>query len=114
VAVRRYTIRFDGFVSVWAPSKGGRLLTKPITFNGGELSLNFSTSAAGGIRVEVQGLDGTPMPGLSLADCVELFGDELSRTVTWEEGDIGEVSGGPVRLLFDLRDADLYSFQFTK
>ena len=64
--------------------------------------------------MEVQNLDGTPKPGLSLVECDEVFGDELSRIVTWEKGEIGELTGRPVRLLFELRDADLYSFQFTK
>jgi hypothetical protein len=114
VAVRRYTIRLDGFVSVWAPSKGGELLTNPILFNGNRLSLNFSTSAAGGICVEVQDPDGIPKPGFALSDCHDVFGDEISRVVTWDEGDIGELSGRPVRLRFALRDADLYSFRFTK
>jgi hypothetical protein len=113
VAVRRYTIRLDGFVSVWAPSGGGELLTNPITFIGNRLCLNFSTSAAGGILVELQGTDGQPIPNFALADCEELFGDELSRVVTWEGHDVGELSGRPVRLRFALRDADLYSFQFV-
>jgi hypothetical protein len=58
VAMRRYTLRLDGFVSVWAPSEGGELLTKPIVFAGDRLTLNFSTSAVGSIQVEFQGRDG--------------------------------------------------------
>jgi hypothetical protein len=112
-ALRRYTLRMDGFVSVWAPFSGGQLVTKPITFTGKKLSLNFSTSAAGGMRVELQQPDGRPIPGFMLADCQEVFGDELDRIVTWKGGsDVGRLAGQPVRLLFELRDADLFSFQF--
>ena len=114
-ALRRYTLRIDGFVSVSAPFAGGELTTKPLTFNGQRLTINFSTSAAGGIRVELQQPDGQPIPGFSLADCQEVFGDELDRTVTWSgDAKLAELSGQPVRLHFTLRDADLFSFQFTK
>lgn len=113
--LRRYTLRMDGFVSVWAPFSGGELVTKPITFAGKTLTMNFSTSAAGGIGVELQSPDGRPLEGFSLADCQEVFGDALQRTVTWKAGgDVSSVAGRPVRLRFVLRDADLYSFQFIE
>ncbi len=113
-ALRRYTLRIDGFVSVWAPFDGGELVTRPLVFDGKRLSLNFSTSAAGDVRVELQQPDGKPIPGFSLDDCHEVFGDELDRTVTWTGGsDVTKLAGQPVRLRFVLRDADLYSFQFT-
>jgi hypothetical protein len=112
--MRRYTIRIDGFVSVWAPFSGGELVTKPLTFTGNTLTLNFSTSAAGSIRVELQQPDGQPIPGFSLSDCQEVFGDELQRTISWAGGsDLGSLAGQPLRLRFTLSDADLFSFQFT-
>ena len=110
--LRRYTLRIDGFVSAWAPFSGGTLITKPLVFEGNKLTLNFSTSAAGGIRVELQTADGKPVPGFSLDDCQEVFGDELQRTVSFSGGDLAELSGRPVRLRFVMRDADLFSFQF--
>ena len=112
--LRRYTLRIDGFVSAGAPFPGGELVTKPLKFTGKSLGLNFSTSAAGGIRVEIQTPDGKPIPGFSLDDCPEIFGDELARTVSWGDADLGKLSGQPVRLRFALRDADLFSFQFSE
>jgi hypothetical protein len=115
MAMRRYTLRLDGFVSVWAPSEGGELLTRPMVFSGERLTLNFSTSAAGCIRIELQEPDGRPIPSFLLGDCQEIFGDELARTVTWQNGsDLGQLSGQAVRVRFALRDADLYSFQFVE
>lgn len=112
-ALRRYTLRMDGFVSLQAPLKGGELLTKPIKFTGGKLSLNFSTSAAGGVWVEIQDMEGNPLPGYTLADCEPLFGDTIDRTVHWKRGsDVRSLSGRPVRLRFVLKDADLYAYQF--
>ena len=111
--LRRYTLRMDGFVSLAAPMAGGELLTKPITFSGDKLNLNFSTSAAGSVWVEIQDLDGQPIPGFTLAECEPLFGDTLDREITWQHGsDVSNLQHRPVRLRFVLKDADVYSYQF--
>ena len=113
-AVRRYSLRLDGFVSVSAGWKGGELTTRPVTFAGSKLHLNFASSAAGGLQVEIQNLDGTEIPGFSFDDASELFGDSVERVVSWKNGtDVSSLAGKPVRLRFRLRDADLYSLQFS-
>ena len=113
-ALRRYTLRLDGFVSAHASAKGGELLTKPIVFSGRKLSLNFSTSAAGSIRVGIEHPDGQPIDGFSLADCSPHFGDTLDRAIVWKnKQDLDQLAGKTVRLRFALQDADLYSFQFS-
>jgi len=112
--LERMTLRTDGFVSVSAPYDGGRLVTKPLTFAGKMLELNYSTSAAGGLRVEIQDANGRPLAGFSLADCAEIIGDEIGRAVSWKSGpDVSRLAGKPVRLLFELKDADAYSFRFA-
>ena len=111
---RRYTIRIDGFVSVHANLHGGELITQPITFTGDNLYLNFSTSAAGKILVEIQDPQGTPVKGFTLSDCVESIGDELDRRVYWKDGKKpGVLAGRTVRLRVVLKDADLYAIQFS-
>lgn len=112
-ALRRYTLRMDGFVSVNAPMAGGELTTKPLTFTGSKLVLNFSSSAAGGIQVEIQDEFGNALPGFSRADCPEIFGDSIERGVNWKNAsDLSTLKGKSVRLRFILKDADLFSFQF--
>ena len=112
--LRRYTLRLDGFVSIKAPMSGGELVTKPVTFTGRELRLNFATSAAGTVRVELQRLNGSPVPGFSLAECHELFGDAIDRVVNWKgDTSLTDLSGESVRLRFALNDADLYAFRFA-
>ncbi|MAD79900.1 MAG: hypothetical protein CMJ50_03520 [Planctomycetaceae bacterium] len=112
--LRRYSIRIDGFASVFAPLDGGELITKPLLFNGDTLNLNFSTSAAGSIRVEIQNLNGEPIKGHALADCAEIFGDAIDYPVRWQSGtNIRPLAEEPVRLRFVLRDADLYALRFT-
>ena len=112
--LRRYTLRLDGFVSVNAPMKGGELLTKPVIFKGSSLHVNFSSSAAGSIRVEViDELSGTPIKGFQAEDCYEIFGDAIDRKVEWKLGsDLTTIQGKAVKLRFVLKDADLYAFQF--
>ena len=70
-------------------------MTKPLVFDGRELELNFSTSAAGSIRVELQSSDGTPVEGHALADCPEVFGDAPDRLVTWTGDEPGPVGTEP-------------------
>jgi hypothetical protein len=112
--VRRYTLRLDGFVSINAPLSGGELVTRPVTFTGRSLTVNFATSAAGDLRVELQDADGSPLPGFTLEDADPAFGDAIERTFHWRAGsDVSSLAGRPVRLRFVLRDADLYAFRFV-
>jgi hypothetical protein len=113
-AVRRYTLRLDGFVSISGPMSGGEVVTKPLTFSGAKLAMNFATSAAGSVRVEIQDPAGPPIEGFSLANCPDHFGDAVERVITWNGGsDVRPLAGRPVRLHFVLKDADLYSFRFV-
>ena len=109
----RYALRTDGFVSVNGPYRGGEFGTQLLTFTGKELVLNFSTGAAGSLRVEIQDAEGNPLPGYSLADATELIGDSIERVADWKSGrDVSRFAGRPVKLRFALRDADLYSLRF--
>ena len=89
------------------------MLTRPIVFEGKQLAINFSTSAAGSVRVEIQDTDGKPIPGFTLADSPETFGDQIERVVTWKDDpELNKLAGQPIRLRFVLADADLYSMRF--
>jgi hypothetical protein len=109
----RYTLRTDGFISVNAGANSGELLTKPLTFAGNALSVNFSTGAAGSLRVEIQDASGQALPGFGLDDCQAVIGDAIERQVRWKNNpDLAAIAGKPVRLRFALRECDLYSFRF--
>jgi len=112
--LRRYSLRLDGFASLRAPYDGGEMITKPLTFQGRQLLLNFSTSAAGGIRVEIQDATGKAIPGFALGDSVETIGNEIERAAKWKAGsDVGALAGKPVRLRFVMKDADIYALRFA-
>lgn len=109
----RYVLRIDGFASVNAPYAAGEMVTKPIRFAGKELVINFSTSGAGSIRIEIQDGGGEPIRGYSVNDCPEVVGDAIDRVVKWRSGSsVSKLAGKPVRLRFVMKDADLYSLRF--
>ncbi|OYZ31869.1 MAG: hypothetical protein B7X86_07585 [Sphingobacteriales bacterium 17-39-43] len=111
--IRRYTLRIDGFASLSAPMKGGEVITKPFKFDGKKLSVNFATSIAGSIKIEIQDVDGNAIPGFTLAECSELYGDTIDRDVSWKGGNVvGNLLNHNIRLRIVLKDADLYSFKF--
>jgi hypothetical protein len=112
--LRRYDLRLDGFASAHAGYSGGQLTTRPLNFEGSKLELNYSTSAAGFVKVEVLDRGGTAVPGFTLADAHELVGDETGRIYNWKKGtDVSGLRGKPVQIRFHLKDADLYSYRFA-
>jgi len=111
--LRRYSLRLDGFASIYAPYEGGSITTKPFTFTGKKLLLNFATSAPGFIKVEIQEAVGEPVAGYSLEDAKELIGNYTKHPAAWRQGtDVSPLSGRAIRLKFVMKDADLYSLQF--
>ncbi len=111
--LRRYSLRLDGFASVNAPYEGGELRTKPFRFSGDRLELNLSTSAVGGIRVEIQNEAGKALEGFTAADCLEAFGNEIGRLVRWKNGpNLASLAGKTVRLRLAMKDCDLYALRF--
>ena len=113
IRLRRGVLRADGFVSLQASVPGGELVTRPLVFDGNQLVINYSTSAAGGIRVEIQDAEGKPIPGFTLAESNLIYGDDIERVVLWKSGPaVGALSGKTVRLRLLIEDADLYSLRF--
>ena len=112
---RIYYLPVDGFASINAGYDEGEMITKPLVFSGNELMLNFETSAAGYIRVEVQNLKGEVLEGFGLADMKEeMRGNERGGKVVWKSGaDLGKWAGKPVRLRFVMREADSYAIGFV-
>ena len=112
--LRRYSYRTDGFVSVSARESAGELLTKPLTFSGNRLVLNYATQSGGSIRVELQEADGKVCHGYELGNCRVSVGDVIEQVVSWKNAnDLSQLAGQAIRLRFRLKDADLYSFQFV-
>ncbi len=111
--LRRYSMRLDGFASLNAPYSGGEMTTKLLTFKGKELLLNFATSAAGYIKVEILDKSGNKIPGFELENSIEVIGNEIEKKVTWKGNpNLEKLNDKPVRLRFVMKDVDLYSIRF--
>jgi len=101
----RVANRFGGGATLHLPGNEGPSDTA--------LSINYATSAAGSIRCEIQDEKGVPIPGYTLAECNEIFGDDISRPVTWNsKAELNTLVGKTVKLRFVLFDADLYALRF--
>lgn len=109
VEIYRYTTRLDGFFSWYAKYRGGSILTKPFTFEGSELEINFSSSALGDIIITVCDENGNEISGYK---SIKIFGDSTGRKVKFEKS-LADLAGKPVRLKIELHDCDLYSFKFN-
>lgn len=109
--LERRTLRLDGFASLHAGYVAGSAVTKPLRLEGARLEVNLATSSIGGLKVAVLDASGAELPGFGLADAEELAGDAVARDVRWKNGrSVVDLAGRDVRLKFELRDADLYSF----
>lgn len=127
-------LRRDRFIGQRAGEATGYLLTRQFILEGSRLVINCASLHPGtrhpghpyqkesdGIRVAIiQAPDfktretrwETAVPGFALEDCDRIFTDNLSHTVTWKgDPDLSRLKGHPVYLCFQLKNADLYSFQ---
>ncbi len=106
-------LRQDGFISLDAEKGGGDLLTRPFITTGDQLLLNVAVHRDGQVRVEVLDANNKPIAGLSLQDCHPLKADSINQVVSWSSGtDHGQFTRQPMRLRIELKNADLFSFQF--
>jgi hypothetical protein len=111
--ISRLVLRRDGFVSATAGYEGGAFTTPPLKFSGRRLLLNLDTSATGIARVACLDAEGKTIPGYGLEDCDFIHtANEINRSVTWR-GSPELPAAGVVRLRIELRNTDLYAFQFS-
>lgn len=121
------TLRQDGFCSIHSGPKAGAVVTRPMTWPGGELMLNFDArhdllahphqTASGNIAAEARDESDKPIPGYTIAD----FTPQRINTANlpgcfaamqWNNGKSAkELAGRRVRFLFTLRDCHLYAFK---
>ena len=114
--ISRVVLRMDGFVSVRGAYTGGEFTTPLLKFSGRKLLLNVNTSATGIVRVELLDINGIPLEGYRMEDCDRIHtANEINREVSWGgRSDVSIFAGKPVRLRFEIRDADIYAFQFKE
>ncbi len=115
----------DRFVSLFAGSIEGTLVTKPFTCPGGRLMANVDTCAttgqdygagrgAGYALCEILDKDGSPIPGYTQNDC-ERFWEDARRghAYHWARVEtLDALKGRTIKLRFFMVESDLYSFWF--
>ncbi len=110
ITLRRYAVRLDGFFSWRCDFKPGKVVTKPVVFQGDRLHVNFATSGAGFLRIRILDENGQALEGY---DSGRHFGDSVERELFFEKP-LADLNGKPVRLEITMQDADLYSFRFSQ
>lgn len=111
--VHRYTFRLDGLSCLSAGYKEGEWISRPLQWSGDRLFFNFSTSAAGYIKVELLHADGVPITGYTLQDGAELIGNEIDRAYRWNSGEAIRLDRShPIRLRVRMKDSELYALRF--
>jgi hypothetical protein len=122
------TSRIDGFVSIEGGPEEGRLLTKVLTWPGGELEINADTRTAGtdyfrlydgAIRLAVLDADVQEIPGFSLDEAMPFIGDTEVRNIgqkyhrpQWTSGrKMSQLQDQKIRLAFYIQSARLYAFR---
>jgi len=108
--LRLFIDRRDGFVALHGT---GEVLTKPLIFDGSVFNLNYRTQEDGHLKVQICDTDGQPIAGFTAAESQFLQGDAVNSKVQWKKS-VAELAGRPVRLHFQLQDADVFAFQFGK
>ncbi|MBR3961154.1 MAG: hypothetical protein IKK13_02945, partial [Clostridia bacterium] len=73
------------------------------------LEINFASSAFGDVTVTVCDEAGNELEGYK---SIKIFGDSVKRIVEFEK-ELKDLENKPIRLKFNLRDCDLYSFKFN-
>ena len=121
------TLTVDRFASITAGFMEGQLVTKPMTWPGGDLLLNASTTrnldgypldGGGSMSVEVLDEEGHPIEGYSEDLKAAYDGNGPVRgTVDMpvirrpDDRSLNDLAGRRVRLVFTMRDSHLYSFR---
>jgi hypothetical protein len=109
-----YQMRKDGFAYLRTRARHGRIRTKCVVLQGGEMTANMRTTPTGCVKVEL--LDAAtyePIPNYTLEDAVPLSGDELSGTIRWRErANLDELKGKHVIVDVHVREGSLYAMRF--
>jgi hypothetical protein len=111
--IRAAVWRKDGFASLDAAGRA-TLTTKPLAHAGKELLVNFQTDEGGSVRVGLLDEKGEAISQFNLGECQPMQGDATAHKVQWVGGsDFSKrVGNRPVRLMFELNKARLWSFRF--
>jgi len=102
-------VRKEGFVSLHGMRGGGVVCTRKIRWPGGALHVN-ADAHEGELKVRVSDEMRKPVEGFDYGDAPPFTGDSVAYEVKWNGKSLDELKDKVIRLEFQLRDADLYTF----
>jgi hypothetical protein len=91
------------------PRGGGVVCTRQIRWPGGALIVNADANV-GEMKVRVSDALRKPIAGFNYDDMPAFNGDNVAHEVKWNGKSLDELKDKVIRLEFQLRDADLYTF----
>jgi hypothetical protein len=106
-------LRFEGIASIDAvPPRAGRLVTRPMSFDGGKLKINARTRRNGTIRVGLADAGGTALPGFGIEQSIPFTGDAIRHCCRWTGTDtLPKAEPDQYRkLVVAIDDAELFGF----
>ena len=109
-----FSLRKDGFVFLTPSGASGVLLTQPLSWSGGELSLNANcTGTASSLRVELREADDSQaLAGYRFADSATFASDGLGWQPRWGTKSMDALSGKTLRVAVHLQGgARLYALR---
>ena len=120
------TLPVNRYVEVLAGPDVGTVVTRPFTFSGSRLQIDFDASLPGrasgsltqrqfdeaDVRVAIVDEWGGPIAGLGIDQSGIMFGGGVQEA-HWEGTDLSSAQGRPIRLRFKFRNASLHGFQFV-
>lgn len=99
----------DRFVAVTAKGDG-RLLTRPFWTETPRFCVNAKVTRGGWLRAEILTVEGTPIPGFRLQDCLPVTGDSTEHVLAWRGSpDAAVLANREIRLRLTCRNTELYS-----
>lgn len=112
-AVSLAKLRLDGFISADAGKEGGTITTPPLCFGGNRLELNVQTKEEGDVRIAILDENQQPIVGFTDSDASPISGSHIRKIVDWRgKTDLSSLTGKPIRIRFNMKNASLYVFQF--
>lgn len=106
----RYTLRADGFTSLYAGAETGEWKSWPLEYTGETISFNVSTSTGGGFTAALLDESGKAIPGFGFEDCELFYGDKIDVEMNWRGGKVPLRKGQKFFICCRFSEADFYSF----
>ena len=109
----RAVVKKDRLVSASTVAQKGRFVTPLLKSAGRFLSVTADIRQGGQLRVGLLDSDGKAVPGRALSDCDLITTSCSGHKITWNDVAVVGAPEECVQLEVEVRDADVFSFQFS-